>query len=206
MNNSVFFFCILKGKLNKMVITLAGSEKVDTSSLRLQLINTEGNLIRDVPLQNRSGDGIHFTAIITPAASKPFFKLKLKGSTQSGNPFERISHQVIKPTTAVLRAKRASNDYTLPLRRNTFIHFQLCNFGNTEIFNVAVVKDRLRYIDRSRLPSPKRVIKGRCVTIAVRARATRQEDVETTDSVFVIAKGNSSSVVVSETVRLFVVS
>ena len=189
-----------------MVITLAGSEKVDTSSLRLQLINTEGNLIRDVPLQSRSGDRVHFTAIITPAASKPFFKLKLKGNTQSGNPFERISHQVIKPTTAVLRAKRASNDYTLPLRRNTFIHFQLCNFGNTEIFNVAVVKDRLRYIDRSRLPSPKRVIKGRCVTIAVRARATRQEDVETTDSVFVIAKGKSSSVVVSQTVRLFVVS
>lgn len=189
-----------------MVITLAGSEKVDTSSLRLQLINTEGNLIRDVPLQSRSGDRVHFTAVITPAASKPFFKLKLKGRTQSGNPFERISHQVIKPATAVLRAKRASNDYTLPLRRNTFIHFQLCNFGNTEIFNVAVVKDRLRYIDRSRLPSPKRVIKGRCVTIAVRARATRQEDVETTDSVFVIAKGNSSSVVVSQTVRLFVVS
>ena len=179
-----YFFA---GKSNELIITLAGSEKVDTSSLRLQLITTEGNRIRDVTLRLHS-DRVHFTASITPDSSMRSFKLKLKGTTQGGNPFERISHQTIKPTTAVLRTKYASNDYTLPLNRRTFIHFQLCNFGNTENFNVTVVKDRLRYVVSPRL-GLRRVIKGRCVTIPVFAKATRPQDVETTDSVFVIAKG-----------------
>lgn len=186
-----------------MVITIAGSEKVDTSSLRLQLITTEGNRISDITLQSR--DSNHFTASYTPSASARAFKLKLKGNTRGGNPFERISRQTIKPTTAVLRGKYASNDYTLPLNRVTFIHFQLCNFGANEIFDVDVVKDRMRYVISPRL-GPKRVVKGRCVTISVRAKATRRQDVEKTDSVFVIAKGRISRVVVSQTVRLFVVS
>jgi len=192
------------GKLNKMVITLAGSEKVTSSSLRLQLITPEGNHISDVTLQSR--DGVHFTASITPRAPAHAFKLKLKGTTRSGNPFERISRQKIKPTTAVLRGKYASNDYTLPLGRVTFIHFQLCNFGATEIFDVAVVKDKMGYVISSRLSRVKRVMKDRCVTISVRTRATRPQDVDKTDTVFVIAKGRVSRVLVSQTVRLFVVS
>ena len=189
--------------MNNLVITLAGSEKVDTSSLRLQLITTEGIHISDVTLQSR--DSVHFTASILPSKSLRAFKLKLKGTTREGYPFERISRQTIKPTTAVLRGKYASNDYTLPLNRVTFIHFQLCNFGDTEVFNVTVVKDRLGYVMPSRV-RPKRVIKGRCVTISVRVRATRPQDVDKTDSVFVIAKGKDSHVLVSQTMRLFVVS
>ena len=44
------------------------------------------------------------------------------------------------------------------------------------------------------------------MTIPVFAKATRPQDVETTDSVFVIAKESISRVVVSKAVRLFVVS
>lgn len=113
------------GKPNTLVITLAGSEKVDHRSLRLQLVTTEGHHIRDVALQSRDND--HFTASMTPRAPARTFKLKLRGTTRGGNAFERISRQTVKPTTAVLRGKYASNDYTLPLNRVTFIHFQLCN-------------------------------------------------------------------------------
>ena len=185
-----------------MVITVAGSEKLDTSSLRLELITTEGIRISDVTLQTR--DNVHFTANITQRTSEKF-KLKLKGMTRGGNSFERISRQTIKPITAVLRGKNASNDYTLPLETVTTVHFQLCNFGKIEYFNVTVVKDKMGYIVSPHI-RPRRVGVGRCTTISIRAKATRPQDVDKTDTVFVIVKGRTSKVVVSQAVRLFVVS
>ena len=185
-----------------MVITVAGSDKLDTSTVRLELITTEGTRISDVTLQ--TSDNVHFTASITPRTSRPF-KLKLRGTTRGGNTFERISRQTIKPTTAVLRGKYASNDYTLPLGRTTFVHFQLCNFGASEYFNVTVAKDKMGYMLSPTIGSI-RAFKGRCATISVRVRATRPQDVEKTDTVFLIAKGRTSKIVVSQAVRLFVVS
>ena len=181
---------------------MAGSEKVDTSSVCLELITTDGTRISDVTLQTR--DNIHFTASITPRSGQPF-KLKLKGTTLGGNSFERISRQTIKPTTAVLRGKYASNDYTLPLGTITIVHFQLCNFGASEYFDVKVVKDKLGYVVTPNVRS-RRVFKGRCTILSIRARATSPQDVEKTNTVFLIAKGRTSKVVVSQAVRLFVVS
>lgn len=199
-------------KHNTLVITLAGSEKVDTSSLRLQLITKEGDHISDLILQSR--DTVHFTASFTTSTAQ-IFKLKLLGNTRSGTPFQRISRQVIKSSTTVLRVKSATNDYTLPLHRFTTIHFQLCKFGKVvkfklrrrdrvERFNVTVVKDRMQYLLTRRVAS-KHVLTNRCATISVRATATRPEDVGKTDTVFVMAKGESGTIV-SATARLFVVS
>ena len=101
-----YFFPFL-GKRNKVVITVAGSEKVIPSSLRLDLITPEGTKISDVTLQ--TADRVHFTSSFTPRVSQPF-KFKLRGTTRGGNAFERISHQTIKPTTVVLRGKYASNE------------------------------------------------------------------------------------------------
>ena len=185
-----------------MVITVAGSEKVIPSSLRLDLITPEGTKISDVTLQ--TADRVHFTSSFTPRVSQPF-KFKLRGTTRGGNAFERISHQTIKPTTVVLRGKYASNDYTLPLGRVTFVHFQLCNFGESEHFDVTVVKDKMGYMLSQSVRS-RRVIKGRCTTLSVRAKATRSTDMDKTDTVFLIAKGRKSKVVASQAVRLFVVS
>ncbi|XP_022797736.1 von Willebrand factor A domain-containing protein 7-like [Stylophora pistillata] len=190
------------GKANKVVITVAGSEKVNSSSVRLELITTEGTRISDVTLQ--TADHVHFTSSFTPRATQPF-KFKLRGITRGGNPFERISHQTIKPTTVVLRGKYASNDYTLPLGRVSFVHFQLCNFGASEFFDVTTVKDKMGYL-LSRNVRSRRVTKGRCATLSVRAKATRPTDVDKTDIVFLIAKGQTSKVVASQAMRLFVVS
>lgn len=147
------------GKLNKVIISVAGSEKLDESSLRMQLITTKGNLIRYVVIQPR-GQG-KFTADFNPHSSVRSFKLKLKGTTQKGYPFERISQKIGSTTTAVAWVKYASNDQTLPLDRTTFIHFQVCNFGATEFFDSLVLKDKLGYLLRRRL-SPIRAYKDRC--------------------------------------------
>ncbi|XP_073229342.1 von Willebrand factor A domain-containing protein 7-like isoform X4 [Porites lutea] len=197
------------GKLNKIIITVAGSEKLNSSSLLLQLISTEGNLISDFTLQPQSRG--HFIASFNPHALVPSFKLKLKGVTQNGYHFERISRKTVRPTTAVLRVKYASNLYTLPLGRTTFIHFLVCNFGTTEIFHIEVLKDRLGYIvrrGRHRNPKTRKagklVIKGRCVVFSVYAKSTRSEDVGKTDPIYFILKGQKSKVVISQTVHLLV--
>ena len=196
-SNPVF----LQGKLNKMLITVAGSEKLNTSSLHLELITPEGAGISGVTLQTT--DNVHFTASFTPLTSQPF-KLRLSGITRGGNTFERISRQKIKPSRTLLRVKYASNDYTLPLGRVTFVHFQICNFGATEYFDVKVVKDRMGLIITPQIP-PKRIIKGRCAIISVHARATRPQDVDRTDNLFLMVKGRTSKVLASQGVRLFVV-
>ncbi|CAH3164627.1 unnamed protein product [Porites lobata] len=187
--------------LNKIIISVAGSEKLDKSSLRLQLVTTEGKYISDLTLQPQ--DQGRFLVDFNAHAHGQPFKLKLKGMTQKGYPFERISHKIHKTTTAILRGTYASNYYTLTLGRTTFIRFQLCNFGATETFDFLVAKDTRRYVFRRRL-SPKRVIKGRCVYISIFAKATRSEDVGKTDAVFIILKGRISRTVISETVHLLV--
>ena len=178
-----------------------------TNTLRLQLITTEGNHISDVTLhQVELG---YFTANITLPTSVREFKLKLKGTTRGGFPFERISHQTIKPTTAVLRNKYASNDYTLPLGRITFVYFQLCNFGHTEYFKIVYVRDKMGYVispkPGPRL-NPKFVPKDRCVRISVQLEATRSKDVDKTDVLSIAIKGASTGVLLSQRVPLFVVS
>lgn len=167
----------------------------------MQLITTRGNLIRDVAIQSQ-GQG-RFTADFNPHSSVRSFKLKLKGTTQKGYPFERISQKIGSTTTAVSWVKYASNDHTLPLDQTTFIHFQVCNFGATEFFDCVVSKDKLDYLLRRRL-SPIRAYKGRCRTIVVTAKATRSEDVGKTDAVVIILKGRTSGTVLSETVHLLV--
>lgn len=198
---TAYFLFFLLGKLNKIIISVAGSEKLNKSSLRLQLVTTDGNYISDLTLQPQN-QGRFLVDLNAHAPGQPF-KLKLKGATQKGYPFERISHKIHKTTTAVLRGTYASNYYTLPLGRTTFIRFQLCNFGATETFDFLVAKDTRRYVFRRRL-SPKHVIKGRCKYISIFAKATRSEDVGKTDAVFIILKGRISRTVISETVHLLV--
>ena len=198
---TAYFLFFLLGKLNKIIISVAGSEKLNKSSLRLQLVTTEGNYISDLTLQPQTQS--RFLVDLNAHAPGQPFKLKLKGATQKGYPFERISHKIHKTTTAVLRGTYASNYYTLPLGRTTFIRFQLCNFGATETFDFLVAKDTRCYVLRRRL-SPKHVIKGRCKYISIFAKATRSEDVGKTDAVFIILKGRISRTVISETVHLLV--
>ncbi|KAL9960311.1 hypothetical protein ACROYT_G033756 [Oculina patagonica] len=195
----------ITGKHNKMVLTLLSWEgKVDTGSLRLQLVTKSGAVIRNLNLV--TNDSIHYKTSFIPPTT--LFKLKLFGTTQKGYSFERISRRTIKPTTALLRSKYASNNFTLPLNKTTVLHFQICNFGATELFQITVTKDRMGYIVNKSAGSqqPKYVVKDRCSTLFVHARATRLADVHKTNRVTLIAKGQSSGLVVSQVIRLFVVN
>ena len=188
-----------------MVLTLlAADEKVDPRSLRLQIVTKSGSFIRNLNLV--SNDSVHYKVNFIPPATP--FKLKLLGTTQEGHAFERLAHRTIQPTTAFLRGKYASNDFTLPLNALTFIHFEICNFGPSELFEVVVRKDRMSYIVQPRASSqrPTLVRKDRCAALFVRAKATRVKDVHKTNTVIMIVKGKSSGVVLSQLMKLFVVN
>ena len=197
--NSQLFNIYYLGKLNRLVITLAGSEKVDISSLRLQLITKDGDHISNATLQSRNG--VHFFASVV--APTQVFKLKLRGNTRSGNPFQRISRHIIEPSKVLLRVLSASNDYTLPHNGITFVHFQLCNHGHRERFQVTV-KDKLGYLVTRRIGS-RIARRNSCPILAVRARATRTEDIGKTESIFIVVKGTKTGTIVSTFVQLFVV-
>lgn len=188
-----------------MVLTLlAGEGMVNTDSLRLWIVTKSGAVVRELKMQ--SSDRIHYETTFIPPTTP--FRLKLTGITQRGHSFERLSHSTIKPTTAVLRAKYASNDFTLPLNLTTYLHFQICNFGDSELFEIILKKDRMTYIMHQSESSqrPKYVAKDRCTLVFVRAKATRPESLHKTNTFAMIAKGLSSGVIVSQVMRLLVVN
>lgn len=188
-----------------MVLTLlAGEGMVNTDSLRLWIVTKSGAVVRE--LKMLSSDSMHYETTFIPPTTP--FRLKLTGITQTGHTFERLSHSTIKPTTAVLRAKYASNDFTLPLNLTTYLHFQICNFGDSELFEIILKKDRMSYIMHQSESSqrPEYVAKDRCTLVFVRAKATRPESLHKTNTFAMIAKGLSSGAIVSQVMRLFVVN
>lgn len=192
-------------KSNTMVLTLlAPNDKVDPASLRLQIVTASGSVVRNLNLS--SNDNVHYEVSFTPPATA--FKLKLLGVTQKGFAFERLSRRFIQPSTAFLRGRYASNDFTLPLNSLTLIQFEICNFGPSERFEVLVRKDWMNYVSQPSAGSqrPTLVGKGRCVALFLRARATRVADVHKTNTVILIVKGQSSGIVLSRLMRLFVVN
>lgn len=192
-------------KLNKMVLTLlAPNDKVDPTSLRLQIVTTSGSVVRN--LNFVSNDSVHFEVNFIPPTTS--FKLKLLGTTREGSAFERLSHCSIQQSTAFLRGRYASNDFTLPLNSLTIIQFEVCNFGPSERFEVVVRKDRMNYVLQRSAGSQRPTLVGRdrCVALFLRARATRVADVHKTNTVILIVKGQTSGIVLSRLMRLFVVN
>lgn len=181
---------------------LARKGKVNTSSLHLHIIHAElGDVIHTFDLLSK--DELYAISFTPPATP---FKLKLIGTTQQGHTFEREYPRIIKPTTAFLRGKYASNDFTLPLNKASFLQFQICNFDASELFEIVARNDTMGYILQPSAGSqrPTFVGRDRCVTTYLRARATRPADVDKMDTVVLKAKGMSSGVEISGNMKLLV--
>lgn len=173
-----------------MFLTIAGSEEVDTRSIRLELITNEETLLQEATLQRK--DGNRFIAKIIPRTRQPF-TFRFSGTTRGGNPFQRMSRKPIAPTTVVFRYRYASNNYTLPLMKVTFIYFQLCNFGFREYFEVTSIKDKMKYILSTKF-WPRSVRKGRCTVFFLRAKATRSQDLNQSNTFSINVIGRESKV------------
>ena len=77
------------GIKNMMVIHLGGGNRIDLSSIRLYIIDTEGNILQsDIFTDKLETDEIRNTTIIPPAKA---FKIKLRGKSQK---FEQLMKDI----------------------------------------------------------------------------------------------------------------
>jgi len=127
-----------KGRENMMVIRIGGIARIQASSLRVDVVDTHGNmLIKDITIKELDSKDIYSTKMSPPDVP---FKIRLSGRTQSGHNFERISSGIAKAATAYMRATFAGNEFTATIGKGAVTaQVQVLNIGDedTITFNVA---------------------------------------------------------------------
>jgi hypothetical protein len=182
-------------------LTVAGAEKIRKNTVVLELITKYGKHIRDIQL-TPDRRGVHYIATFTPP-SRPF-KLKIKGTTKSGNPFERISRSIVEPKSIQLRVLHSSDDFTLHKGKTSTITFHLFNAANVnKVVNIRV-KDRLGYARVLR--NVRRIRRGRAAFFRVSFTTPLSAAPGTCDTAVVTVSVNNGAERVSQPVQLIVVS
>lgn len=183
------------------IVTLTGADKIQTSSLRLSLIDKNGNLIREADSFTPQGkSGVHFLATMSPPTGP--FKLLLKGKTKGGYPFKRNSRTVIEAKSAVLTLLYTKHDQTIPAGGTSYAFLILHNSGKTTERFTITATDNLGVVYS--FTRSKTVRSKGAKTIVVRVRAGVGERGKTA-SVFVRATGGTSKVVASYVLNMLVV-
>ena len=117
-----------------VILTVAGANKINKTSLSLDLMSMDGRRLGRAAVIPHGSSGAHFSAAFSPPSAR--FKLKLKGLTKKDNSFERISHNTVHPSHALIRVLYARNEYTIPAGGSGFVMFVVYNTGATEIFDI----------------------------------------------------------------------
>merc|ERR1719309_791260 len=104
---------LLGEKANVKIIVPHGS-RLDKTSLKVDLVNEHGASLRSLSVKDE------MATFDLPSASS--FKIRLSGKTHSGNPFQRMSSEDIKPQEAVIRTQIMSS--LLTVRRGSKSSFR----------------------------------------------------------------------------------
>ena len=129
-------FVVFAGEKAHVILTVAGNEKMDRSTLALDLLSEDGKRLGSAIVSPGRTSGAHFTASFNPPAVP--FTLKLKGMTKKGYKLERLSHNVVQPSLFIIRVLYVSNEYTIPAGGRTFVMFRVHNNGPNDIFDIRV--------------------------------------------------------------------
>ncbi|XP_031568688.1 uncharacterized protein LOC116303307 isoform X2 [Actinia tenebrosa] len=191
----------LLGRPSKLVLTVAGAEKIRKNSVVLELITKYGKHIQDIQLTPDSR-GVRYTATFTPP-SRPF-KLKIKGTTNSGNQFERVSRNIVEPKSIQLRVLHSSNDFTLRRGTSSTVTFHLYNAANVnKVVNIRV-KDRLGY---ARVQGNVRTVRrGRATFFRITFTTPAGANIGTSDTAVVSLSVNNGAERLSQPLQLIVVA
>jgi len=191
----------LLGKKAVVILTVAGANTINKNSLSLDLISMDGRRLGTAAVTPHGSSGAHFSATFTPPSAP--FKLKLKGMTKKGYSFERLSHNAVHPSHALIRVLYARNEYTIPAGGSGFVLFLVYNTGATEIFDIKV-KDHLKYAAHLRR-SYITVRQGRKSFFFVTFKAPSSAPRGGSDEVLATITGRTSKKTVGHVVRLMVV-
>lgn len=193
------FWKILTGQQTKVIIMLAGANKIRKDTVVLELITRHGDHIRDVTLTPDS-EGVRYTATLTSPSSP--FKLKIKGTTKSGNPFERISRGVEEPKSIQLRIFYSGDEFTLKRGEISTVTFRLYNSARVNKRINIEVKDTLGFAGNPRRNN-RTLRKGRRAFFRIEFTTPRNATVGAKDTALVSV--NSGAERISLPVQLLVV-
>ena len=146
----------------------------------------EGDTIttnKSVSLTSRSNKGVRYSFKFHPP--KEIFKIKLKGKTKKGNPFQRIGDKLIKRETLLVRIIFVRNHYTVAKGRTSYAVFTVENYGGDEVVDFKCFGSLIVVERQSRRMG--RALRGRrasfFVTFRGKAHVTKGETVTTVVSV-----------------------
>ena len=188
------------GKTAHVILIVRGAEKLQPSSLKLNILSTDGRPLHTTSLRQVGGDGVHFSASFpTPAEA---FNMQLKGKTKKNFQFERNSQSTVEPSHVVVKLMYARNEFTAPKSSYEFAMFFILNSGATEKFKFQI-KETVNF-KAEYSASLITVYQNRYAVVRVRFIAKSSAVPGSVDQLFVTVTGETSKVTARNIVSLMV--
>ena len=188
------------GKTAHVILIVRGAEMLQPSSLKLNILSTDGRHLNTTSLRQVGGDGVHFSASFpTPAEA---FSMQLKGKTKKNFQFERNSQSTVEPSHIVVKPLYARNEFTAPKSSYEFAMFFILNSGATEKFKFQI-KETVNF-KAEYSPSLITVYQNRHAVVRVRFTAKSAAVPGSVDQLLVSVTGETSKVTARNTVSLMV--
>ena len=200
----------LAGQSSKVTITVSGASKIQISSLLIDIIDIAGNtLIANKKPMIAGKGGVIFTLDLVPPNGA--FKLLLKGKTNGGKNFQRISRHVDSAKPLVVKEYYTLRHYTIPQNGNTTILFYLFNGLSSSKMYAISLKTREGYtafLHGSQALASRMNVRGRSkkyLRLTVGYNGGISGSIGETLNVIIIVKGRDKSFVTAEVVPLIII-
>ena len=189
---------------------MSGASKIQKSSLLVDIIDMAGNTLRANKKPTEVGkSGIRFTFDLVPPNKA--FKLVLKGKTNAGKNFQRISRHADSSKPLVVKEFYTNRHYTIPQNGSTTILFYLFNGLSVQKFYDVSFKTKKGYAASLRgsqsQASRMKILGGRkkYLRVSVRYSGGTPAEVGETLNVIIIVKGRDKSFITADLVPLMIV-
>ena len=179
---------------------MRGAEKLQSSTLQLYILGTDGRRLHSTRLRRVGRDGVHFSASF-PTPEVPF-KMQIKGNTKRNFQFERSSQSTVERRHVFVKVLYARNEFTAPKSGYEFAIFLIINSGATEEFDFKI-KETVNFEVRTSANTTM-VYQNRQAVISVRFFAKRSAVPGNAEDLLVTVTGKTSGVTASEIVSLMV--
>ena len=115
-----------------LYLSITGLENIKSQSLRVDLLREDGSkLLGSLRLTHEEGTTIFNTSF---SSFKDTFKIRLRGQTREGYPFQRLSEKTVKAQPILVRALYGDRDYTVLNGKKMLLIFEVLNRGPSSVF------------------------------------------------------------------------
>ena len=205
----MFSFFVL-GQSAKVSLTVSGASKIQKSSLLVDIIDVAGNTLMANKKPTAVGkSGIRFTLDLVPPTKA--FKLMLKGKTNAGKKFQRISRHVDSSKPLVVKEYYTYRHYTIPQKGSTTILLYLFNGLSAEKFYDVSFKTKKGYtasLYGSQSQASKMKVRGgrkKYLLVNVHYNGGAPAEIGKTLNVIIIVEGRDKSFITAEVVPLMII-